>query len=478
MAYKRGDFINCEVCGKEFEKKSCNSICCSKECSKENRRKQKKQQRKQQRIIKEEKRLQELQKLKIELGGEWKEISSITGYEEFKGYWISDLGNIIGRNGRILIEEYKHVGGYKMALIKLNGIRKNIDQIIAKAFVEGETEEKCDIDHINQDSTDNRACNLRWVTKGENNKNRDNNKINIKSAETKRRLKKEYQRGDLEGEEWKDIGTLIIDGEQKYISGIYEVSNMGRMRNNEKKTMLAQKPIKSSSGGNRKCKIYYTVTLQRKDGSIIGGQPVHRLVAYAFVEGWSKEKNNINHKNGDSNKAEDLEWVTATENNRHAIENGENNAKGKLSIPIVQLTLEGDFIREWENTCEPGRKGFDHSSIIHCLKGNANSHGGYRWLYKEDYENGNFIPLTETQIKKAKANAKYGGNEGNKKQIANAKYQTEEFLEAVEHYKNKTKSARECVEHAGYESNSGFRKAIKKALELGIIQGSYEDYVW
>ena len=46
---------------------------------------------------------------------------------------------------------------------------------------------------------------------------------------------------------------------------------------------------------------------------------VHRLVALAFVPGW-REGLEVNHKNGDKtdNRADNLEWVTHSENHRHS----------------------------------------------------------------------------------------------------------------------------------------------------------------
>lgn len=58
---------------------------------------------------------------------------------------------------------------------------------------------------------------------------------------------------------------------------------------------------------------------------------VHRLVAIAFVNGYSNEKNCVNHIDGNkkNNYYKNLEWCTKAENNRHAYATHLNNCVGE-----------------------------------------------------------------------------------------------------------------------------------------------------
>ena len=63
-----------------------------------------------------------------------------------------------------------------------------------------------------------------------------------------------------------------------------------------------------------------------------------------------------------------------------------NGKKGaiKQSIPILQFSKDGKFIKEWPSAGEAQRKlGIAHQSICACCRGNYKSAGGFVWRYKD-----------------------------------------------------------------------------------------------
>lgn len=127
---------------------------------------------------------------------------------------------------------------------------------------------------------------------------------------------RDYYTGDLDGEQWRLI--LGYDG--------YEVSNKGRVRHYTEryKVYILLKPNINQLTG----RVYMYITADKKRNSFI----LARLVAHAFVKGYSEERNTVNHKDGDikNNCSDNLEWVSKSENNKHAYDKlNRNTVRGK-----------------------------------------------------------------------------------------------------------------------------------------------------
>ena len=117
-------------------------------------------------------------------------------------------------------------------------------------------------------------------------------------------------------EMWKDIPGY---------EGKYQVSTQGNVRSlnrtfmNECGITVTRKGVVLVQRLNRDG--YCRVTLHKN--RTLWTAPVHRLVAEAFVPN-EQGKREVNHKDGNkqNNSADNLEWLTPKENQRHAMQNG------------------------------------------------------------------------------------------------------------------------------------------------------------
>lgn len=184
---------------------------------------------------------------------------------------------------------------------------------------------------------------------------------------------------------WK---TAVYDGE--VYEGLYKVSNFGRIlslnyRNTGKPKL--RKPVEIGKG-------YLRVELYKNGESKTC--LVHRLVAETFLPN-PEGKPYINHKiEGDEGKKINIvifntdgsvnkerttiEWVTPKENNDYGTRN-ERAAKTQ-SKPVLQFTLDGEFVREWPSIQECGRNGFDKGAVCNCCNGKLPHYKGFKWMYK------------------------------------------------------------------------------------------------
>ncbi|KAI8148607.1 hypothetical protein BJV82DRAFT_592698, partial [Fennellomyces sp. T-0311] len=173
-------------------------------------------------------------------------------------------------------------------------------------------------DHINGEKLDNSLKNLAFVTRSE-------NLIRAygPTQTTARNMRKEQGNGPrkvtmrplppvTEETKWKSVGVLPWNGRS---FSQYEVSNMGHVRKVDNFTLLNlhcmpngyiyvymyldKKNLKSKDFATTSVRQYLMVS-------------VSRLVAKAFVDGYSEEQTIVKHLNGDrqDNRAQNLKWVS------------------------------------------------------------------------------------------------------------------------------------------------------------------------
>ena len=162
-----------------------------------------------------------------------------------------------------------------------------------------------------------------------------------------------------------------VPGYEGLYEGLYEVSNIGEIRSIPRHGTF--KNLHILKGGHNKDG-YKQISLTKN------GKPktfkVHRIVASVFIPNPMGYRE-INHKdeNKDNNSVENLEWVTRSENIRHAYRTGLLKVK---TTPV--LIVETGEIFESVTECAR-RIGCDHSSISHCLAGRSRTCRGYHLEY-------------------------------------------------------------------------------------------------
>lgn len=168
--------------------------------------------------------------------------------------------------------------------------------------------------------------------------------------------------------------------------GLYQVSNMGNVRSEDKVIKLynggswirkgrPKKPVISKDG-------YLQVSLCKN------GKPrtwkVHRLVAIAWLDNPNCYLE-VNHKNEQKtdNRTENLEWCSRKYNiNYGTARKRTGMANGKA---VVQYSIEGHRMQEFYSGYEAQRRlGVLEQSINLCCRGKRQQAGGFRWKYADD----------------------------------------------------------------------------------------------
>lgn len=163
----------------------------------------------------------------------------------------------------------------------------------------------------------------------------------------------------------------------KDYEGLYQISNCGRVKSlgNDKKRK--EKILKYGNTGDG----HLTVALS-KNGKIKKPQ-IHRLVAQHFIP--NPQNKPIAHhidKNPENNNVDNIMWVTEEQ---HKALHPEVFEKTEIicSKPIVQYTMDGQFVAEYKSAKEAERNTeIYQQNICACCNKQRKSAGGFKWQYK------------------------------------------------------------------------------------------------
>lgn len=198
--------------------------------------------------------------------------------------------------------------------------------------------------------------------------------------------------------------------------GLYEVSNLGRVRSlnrivvdkNMRAVFHKGKVLSLRNNGG-----YYAVILTPKEGRRVN-RTVHRLVGFAFIPN-PENKPEIDHIDGNprNNKVDNLHWVTHKENSCMPIRRanmskakmgagsgfyGKRNLEVKNSKPVLQIDKAGNIVKAYPSAMEAYRQtGIYRNTISNVASGGkikgpqgiypAKTAGGFKWKYitREEY---------------------------------------------------------------------------------------------
>lgn len=148
----------------------------------------------------------------------WKPIDAFPGYEvsnkgSVRSYWKQFsvegyIKTIIEREPQRILKSHRNMGGYFVVSLFKDGMKygKSVHVLVAKTFL-GPAPPKTEVDHIDNDQTNNNLHNLRYISKSKNNKNKQTSAL-IQS-------KYEYVYWQKQARKW--AARITVNKRQKHL---------------------------------------------------------------------------------------------------------------------------------------------------------------------------------------------------------------------------------------------------------------------
>lgn len=170
----------------------------------------------------------------------------------------------------------------------------------------------------------------------------------------------------------------------KGYEGLYEVSDQGRVRSIVRQVNGRGSGTHKAGGRmikpfNRYAYIGIVMSKENKARQYY----LHRVVAEAFIPN-PDNKPEVNHIDGDkfNNNASNLEWVSHSENGKHAYKIGLRTKRGGTPSKKVRVTTLG-FYKDFDSIADAANFfGISQSSISRCCSGERKF---FKKIYKAKY---------------------------------------------------------------------------------------------
>ncbi len=313
----------------------------------------------------------------------------------YPGYKISNTGIVKSKNGQFMSLKPRADGYVRVCFCKdKTPTHILVHRLVAIIFIPN-PEKLQFVNHINGIRSDNRVENLEWITKKGNNQKRVNlnyglrtrkvvqidkdgnhikiwdslkhaaNKLNISSANISKVCKNFNSIGGYTWRYYDDIQPA--DKTEDWL----EIEHKG-------------KRIFISSKGRVKSHIG-TITIGSKSGKYLSynGIFVHILVAVNFCTK-PETATEVNHIDGNphNNNKDNLEWVSHSENMKHAYDTGLTHVTGRKFRTVKVGRKKDGLVFIYNSILHASiATGATSGNIISVCKGHRKYALGYEWMY-------------------------------------------------------------------------------------------------